>query len=74
MKKIVILIILLVAFFVTGYSNSKSGPDWKKLSPFTAVSFEGETVSVEYEVTDCELASIEGITSSALVKVAKKRF
>lgn len=74
MKKIVTCIILLIALLVTGYFQNKERPDWKKVSPFTAVSFEGETVFAEFEGTVYELASIEGIASPALVKAAKKRF
>lgn len=74
MKKIFIFIILLIAFFVTGYFEDKARPEWKKISPFTAVSFEGETVFAEYDGTVYELASIEGIGSEALVMAAKKRF
>lgn len=74
MKKIIIFIILLIAFFVTGYFKNEAIPEWKKISPFTAVSFEGETIFAEFEGSVYELVSIEGVSSDELVKAAKKRF
>ena len=74
MKKIIILVILLVAFFVTGYMDEKLRSDSAKVSPFTAVSFEDETIRVEFQDAPYDLVSIEGITSTDLVAAATKRF
>tara|TARA_R110002096_G_scaffold189193_11_gene369581 strand:- start:905 stop:1324 length:420 start_codon:yes stop_codon:yes gene_type:complete len=72
--KIIILCVLVAAFFVTGYFQGSSRPDWKKISPFTAVQFEGEKILAEYEGTTYELSSIGGIASAELIKAAKKQF
>ncbi len=77
--KLGIFCALLVAFFVTGYLEESSRadrkrPDWKKISPFTAVSFKDESILAEYEGIVYEVSSIEGIESRELVKAAKKRF
>ena len=74
MKKIIILVILLIAFFVTGRMDEKSRPNSAKVSPFTAVSFEDETIRVEFQNAPYDLVSIEGITSTDLIAAAKKRF
>lgn len=74
MKKIPILFILLVALVVTGYYEKSSRPDWKKISPFTAVSFDEERILVEFETVDYELISIAGIERTELIEAAKRKF
>jgi len=77
--KPIIFCALIVALFVTGYLSESSRldrdrSDWKKISPFTAVSFEGEAIVVVYEGVDYEALSIEGINSEDLIKVARREF
>ncbi len=73
-SKISLLILLLVAFAVTEYLAESSRPDWKKVSPFTAVEIANEEILVEYEGATFQLISIERITTSELVSASKKRF
>ena len=72
--KLTVLVILVIAFFVTGHLAESSRPDWKKISPFTDVTFEGETILVEYDDTRYELVSIAEVPSPALVSAARKQF
>ena len=74
--KLVALCILLIAIFVSIKldQSSESRSDWKKISPFTDLKFEGEKIITEFEDTFYELASIEKISSAELIKVSKKEF
>lgn len=72
--KITILILLLIAFAVTGFLAESSRPDWRKVSPFTAVEIEEDAIHVEFEDIRYELVSIEQIPTAELVKAAKRRF
>ncbi|MCB1088052.1 MAG: hypothetical protein KDM63_13460 [Verrucomicrobiae bacterium] len=72
--KLMILGILLVALAATTYLAESSRPDWKKISPFTAIEIEGETVRVEYDGKEYELVAIEQVPTADLIAAAKKRF
>lgn len=73
--KLIILFLLLTLFGMSVYFDSGTSPSqWKMISPFTGVTFEGETIRVEFQGGDYELVSIESITSADLIKAAKKKF
>ncbi|MEO0446465.1 MAG: hypothetical protein AAF191_10370 [Verrucomicrobiota bacterium] len=72
--KLVLFLVLVIAFFVTGHFDESSRPDGKKISPFTEVMFENETILVEYESAKYELVSIAHVTSPTLVSSARKHF
>lgn len=72
--KPVIFCALLVAFFVCSKFDDASRPDWKRISPFTDVRFENESIIVEFEGVLYEVSSIEGISSRSLIKASKARF
>lgn len=73
-SKIITLCFLLVAAVVSYQFKSSSRPDWKKISPFTEVQFEGEKIIAEYEGTFYEVASIEGISSAGLIEASRKHY
>lgn len=74
MNKITILSILLVAAFVTFHFKETSRPEWKRISPFTAVEFDNQEIIVEFEGITYRLSSIEGISSEALIIASKKKY
>ena len=67
--KIIILIVLVTAFGISLF-QSRHSSDWKKVSPFTDVKFEAGKIIAEYEGTSYEVSSIEGISSSQLIKAS----
>lgn len=68
------LILLLIAFGITKYLAESSRPEWKKVSPFTAMEIEGETIHVEFKDNRYELVSIARIPTAELIAASKKRF
>lgn len=72
--KLVILGLFLVALAVTTYLAETSRPDWRKVSPFTAIEIDGEIVRVEYEETRYELIAIEQVPTADLIAASKRRF
>ncbi|MDF1812985.1 MAG: hypothetical protein P1V20_12245 [Verrucomicrobiales bacterium] len=74
MTKITILCILLFAAYATWQFDSSSRPEWKKISPFTSVTFENEKIIAEYEGTFYEVSAIEGISSEQLIETAKNHY
>ncbi|MGY8639517.1 MAG: hypothetical protein ACKVJU_00325 [Verrucomicrobiales bacterium] len=75
-KLLVLSVPLVVAGVAFKMENSSSSRDteWKKISPFTDMKFEGERIIAEYDGIFYELASIEKITSTELIKASKKEF
>ncbi len=71
--KIVILIVLVTALGVSIF-QSRHSSDWKKISPFTDVNFEAGKIIAEYEGTSYEVSSIDGISSTQLIKISKLNF
>ena len=74
LKKIILLILLVAGFFGSAYMSDKSRPDWKKISPFTAIEIQGETIDVVVEETPYELLAIENVSTAQLIETSKKRF
>lgn len=63
----------IAGFFVIAY-QSRHSSDWKKISPFTDVQFEAGKLFAEYQGTLYEVVSIEGLSSSRLMTMAKIHF
>jgi len=80
LTKPIIAAIFLVAAVLTWQlkeetrNTSASDSDWKKISPFTAVTFEENTILAEYEGVVYQLNSIGGIGSQQLIDAARKEF
>ena len=74
----VMLTAAVLTFWADHLDHTRSSyrpTEWKKISPFTEMTFEEEgKIIAEYEDIRYELAAIGGITGSGLVKASKKHF